>query len=477
MSTERRTTFGLRGLALVLALGTSACTPALWSADMAEVSSASARAGDLPIAVDGELDDATADREVARLLSRPLDADAAVRIALLDNRALRSRLLELGVARGRLIEARTPANPHVEVEVLPERNSEIEIGLEYEITSLLLLPARTAAARADLDAERLEVAAEVVGLAQRVRVAFYALQAAYQQLAIAERTLDAFAAGHDAAVAMAEAGNINALDRSAQTAAYERARIVVAQLQLRVTERREKVQTLLGRHGRSLQWEVVAQLPALEAELPDDSRLEAKAIGRNLDLEATRHRATAAAKRVDLARLDGWMPDVELDVHALYAGSSDDGDPPWGIGGGVAVEVPLFDRGRGEVVARKAQLASLAQRREGSAIEVRSAARRVRNQLASAHSRARHYEDVILPAQREVTAQTVLQYNAMDASVFAVLQARRDELDAELSWVETLREYWTARATYDALLAGRAVATDSETETVTETARDGGQEH
>lgn len=477
MSTERRTTFGLRGLALVLALGASACAPALWSADLAHVADAAGRTGELPRVIEAEIDDAAANREVARLLSQPLDADAAVRIALLDNRGLRSRLLELGVARGRLIEARTPANPRLEVEILPERNSDIEIGLEYEITSLLLVPAKTAAARADLDAARLEAAAEVVGLAQRVRVAFYALQAAHQQLAIAERTLDAFAAGHDAAVAMADAGNLNALDRAAQTAAYERARVVVSRLQLRLAERREKMQTLLGRHGRSLQWEVVEELPALEADLPDETRLEAKAVGSNLDLEATRRRATAAAKRVDLARLQGWMPDVELDVHALYAGG-DDGDPPWGVGGGVALELPMFDRGRGEVVARKAELASVVQRREGTAIDVRSAARRVRNQLASAHARARHYEDVILPAQREVTAQTLLQYNAMDASVFAVLQARRDELDAELSWVETLREYWTARATYDALLAGRAVATDADAEIQTDTAASSGaQEH
>lgn len=453
--------FSLRSIWFTLALAASACAPALWSPDLDAVAAAAGTTAALPDLVDGELDEATAEREVTRLLSKPLDADTAVRIALLDNRALRSRLLELGVARGRLLEARTPANPHFEVEVLPERNSDIEIGLEYEITSLLLVPGRTAAAKADLEAERLEVAAEVVGLAQRVRVAVYALQAAQQQLAISERTLDAFAAAHDAANAMADAGNVNALDVAAQTAAFERARIVVAQLQLRLAERREQVQTLLGRHGRSLEWEVVPALPKLETELPDDRSLESRAIGRNLDLAATRQRATAAAKRVDLARLDGWMPDIELDVHALYA-SGDDGDPPWGVGGGVALEIPLFDRGRGQVVARKAELASLAQRREGTAIEVRSAARRVRNQMASAHARARHYEDVILPAQREVTAQTVLQYNAMDASIFAVLQARRDELDAELTWVDTVREYWSARATYDALLAGRAVSVDAD---------------
>jgi outer membrane protein, heavy metal efflux system len=459
MGTDRRLLRGANVLSLALSL--LGCAPAAWRADLNDVAAHGGREpSELPSVSDG-FDDATADREIARLLSQPLDANTAVRVALLDNRELRARLLELGVARGQLIGARAVANPHLEVEVLPERNSEIEIAVEYELTSLVLAPMRVRVARADLEAARLEVAGEVVELGQRVRVAFYELQAAHQQLAIAQRTLDAFAAGRDAAAAMAEAGNLRPLDAAAHTAAYERARIVVAQLELQLAERRERVQTLLGRHGKSLDWRAVETLPALEAELPDAVGLESRAVETSLDLAAAQRRIGAAAHRVDLARLHGWLPEVQLDVHALYAGH-EEGVAPWGVGGGVSVEVPLLDRGRGEVVARKAELASQVQRRDGTGIEVRSAARRVRNQLVSAHAQARHFQDVVLPAQRQVTALTVLQYNAMDASVFAVLQARREELDLELLGVEALRQYWSTRATFDALLAGRAVASDVE---------------
>ena len=46
------------------------------------------------------------DDDAHEILAAPLDADAAVRIALLNNRELRATLREVGVARGELLQAR-----------------------------------------------------------------------------------------------------------------------------------------------------------------------------------------------------------------------------------------------------------------------------------------------------------------------------------------------------------------------------------
>jgi outer membrane protein TolC len=45
----------------------------------------------------------------------------------------------------------------------------------------------------------------------------------------------------------------------------------------------------------------------------------------------------------------------------------------------------------------------------------------------------------------------------MQLGVFQLLQARREQLDVELAYVETLREYWSAAAALDTLLAGHRV--------------------
>ena len=75
----------------------------------------------------------------------------------------------------------------------------------------------------------------------------------------------------------------------------------------------------------------------------------------------------------------------------------------------------------------------------------------------AAHARARHQERVVVPARKRVLEQALLQYNAMQVGIFQLLDAQRAQLDAELAAVEALREYWTAKAAFDALLAGRLV--------------------
>ncbi|MDP3215002.1 MAG: TolC family protein [Deltaproteobacteria bacterium] len=99
------------------------------------------------------------------------------------------------------------------------------------------------------------------------------------------------------------------------------------------------------------------------------------------------------------------------------------------------------------------------ERYHASAVDLRSGLRDARNRLRSAHARARQYDGVIVPARERVLRETLLQYNAMQVSVFQLLQARRELLDATLRRAEVRREFWTATAGTDALFAGRRVGT------------------
>jgi cobalt-zinc-cadmium efflux system outer membrane protein len=47
----------------------------------------------------------------------------------------------------------------------------------------------------------------------------------------------------------------------------------------------------------------------------------------------------------------------------------------------------------------------------------------------------------------------------MQIGVFQLLQARRDQIDAGRAYVQTLLEYWQARAALDQLMAGRLAGT------------------
>lgn len=445
------------GLAVGLALSTAGCSTIGRSVTAASDLDRVRALSNTPAVTLGEDVDtgATADR----ILATPLDGDAAVTLALLNNRELRARLHALGIPRGRLIEAGTIENPDLEVELLPERDTTLEVRVEQEITSILLAPLRAEAAAYALDAARHEVAGAVVGLAYEVRTAIYALAAAEERLAIGRRALDAFAATRDAARALEAAGSIPTLDASSRVVAFERARLTTARLELDVVDRREQLQRLLGLHGHATTWRLASSLPRVPPHAHTPDGLEGRAIGASLELAALRSQLEGLARQTGVTRLRGWLPHVSIDVHGL-GGTPEDSrdDTRWRTGAGISLSVPLFDRQQGALAATEAEFDATLQRYHGLAVDIRSRAREARARLASAHARARQLADVVVPSLQRIVAETLRQYNAMQADVFTLLRARRDELDAELIRVETTREYWSAAAALDALLAGRRVA-------------------
>jgi cobalt-zinc-cadmium efflux system outer membrane protein len=437
-----------------LVLG-SGCVASSIRSDVREVRSL-AKVKVLPALSPGQLDDLRKE-EVQQLLDRPLDADQAVRIALLHNRDLRARLRELGVERGRLMQAGLLANPGIEAELSPERDSRVELRAEYDVMTFVLTPMHKKAAQHELDAARLDAAGDVIELGYEVRRGFYDVQATMLQLQAAQGSLDALAAGRDAAVALLEAGNLRAVDAASQISAFERARISVAKLELSLAERREALQRLLGLHGEATSWTLATEFPPLPAEAPALQDIERRSIAANLDLAASQKRLEAIAKRTGITRTEGWLPRIDLDVHTLI-GNPERGEQDkvrWG--GGVGIDVPLFDRQQGNLRVQEAEFDSALERYQGLAIELRSAAREVSARLTSAERRARQYASVIVPAQDNLMLQTQLQYNAMQIGVFQLLEARRAQLEVALDFVDTQREYWSAVAELDALLAGRRV--------------------
>jgi outer membrane protein, heavy metal efflux system len=434
-----------------------ACAPSL-SSQVASVGSLS-RVGPLPPIREGDVDPSTASAALKEL-QRPLDADAAVRIALINNRELRAQLRELGISTSQVLTAGLVANPTIEFELLPERDSRYELRAEYDLASLIVAPMRHGAAMADLEAARLRAAGAVVQLGYDVRERFYALQAAVQRQELAQRSLDALAAARAAAQALLEAGNIRQLDAASQIAAHERARVTVARMELEVAERREEVQRVLGLHGEQTDWRIARELPRAPESVEVGPDLEQQAFEANLDLRAARKQLDGLAKQSGVIRTRAWLPELAADVHALRVRGEPDAADAWRWGAGVAVQLPLFDRRQGELRGIEAQFDAALERYQGLAVDLRSAARDARNRWVSAQARAHQFETVIVPAQRAVLEQTLLQYNAMQIGVFQLLEARRDVLDVELEYVDTLRDYWTAAAEMQALRQGRVVRSE-----------------
>jgi len=180
---------------------------------------------------------------VHRLLQKQLSADTAVQIALLNNQSLQAEFEELGIARSRFVSALRLPNPTVDVALrYPLEGSgdpSVDIDALIDITALILLPVRGAAADAALDAARYSVTGRVLDLAFETRVAFYAYQAAEQALELRRSIVDALRASFEVAQRLHDAGNVTDLSYANERALYEEARIAYTQAEAAVRAKRE----------------------------------------------------------------------------------------------------------------------------------------------------------------------------------------------------------------------------------------------
>jgi outer membrane protein TolC len=410
------------------------------------------REGDMPRLAEREVEgDGQVSEKTKQLLAQPLSADSATRIALLQNRELRAALRDMGVTRAETVQGSVPPNPRVHAEYFPGDESELELGVEVALTDSILAMSRSRALAPLLEAARFDAAAIVLNTGYAARTAFYALQAAEQRVAIGKQAQATLVAGLEATRAMRTAGNVPERDLTSAEVAAERAAIQVAQLELDALLAREQMQRLLGLSLPDSAWPSSTALEPVPAEPDLAEKAPARALRSSFSLRAMQLRLESLERQAGVTRASGWLPDLSVELLARRDEREDD-DFHFGVG--VGVDVPLFDRNQGTAASLEAQRDALLERYYGAANAVRSATREAEQRVRSAHARARKYQDVIVPAQARVAEQLLLHYNAMQIGVFELLQARREQLDVQLAYVETLREYWTNLAGLQALLAG-----------------------
>lgn len=396
---------------------------------------------------------------VAELLTRPLVLDAAVRIAVANNRRLQAEYDELGIAAASVAEATVLAPLDVGFSyaaALDGDGSETEIDAVQDVLDLVQLPQRRGSARAELAAARSRAVAATVELAAEVEAAFYELVAAEQRLELRHTAFDAASASAEVTARMHGAGNATDLDLARERDQREQSRVDVARAEVDVEIAREALNRLLGLSGEDTKWTVEGRLPELPAATPALDDLEIAAVDASLELKAIRSEAEAAAGRLGIARLRSFLPSFGLGV-AL--GRED--QESWHAGPAVRIGLPIFNQQQGARARANAELNRARNQLTATGVDVRSLARAARQVALEAHAEALHLRDVVLPLRQQVLDETLKQYNAMNATTFELLVARRELVDAGDQYIDALRRYWTAHATVTALRRGVAPEIES----------------
>lgn len=258
-----------------------------------------------------EGDSATQDA-VRQLLAKPLTAENAVKVALLNSAELQAGFEELGVARADLVSALRLPNPVAEgsVRIRKNESATLDFAVTEDLTQLIFLPLRNGVAQAQLEAAKASVAGKTLDLVLQVRAAFYSYLADRQVLEFRETVLKALEASATAAKSLHDAGNVTDLDLDTEQVLYDEARVNFASAQTALATSRERLSALLGLWGKSAAWQVDGRLNDPPADMPL-ADLESKAIEHSLDLAIIKHRFEAAGQTRQLGDCGGLATRAE----------------------------------------------------------------------------------------------------------------------------------------------------------------------
>jgi len=388
---------------------------------------------------------------VAELLSKPLTADDAVQIALLNNRGLQATFHELGISEADVVAAGRLPNLGFSFGRL-RRGDEIEIerGIHLNLARLIVMPLASEVEQRQFEVTKRMVSMEVLSLAAETRKAYFLTVAADETVRYARQVQQSAEAAAELGRRMAAVGNWNKLQHAREHGFYADAALNLARADQTRTAARERLTRLMGLWGGQTNFKLPERLPDLPKAPTEMKSVEALAMAQRLDVQSARLSAEQLAKNLGLMKTTRFINVLELGV---VRNSSN--EAPNQRGYEISVELPLFDWGSARVAKAESIYMQAVHRAAEAAVNARSEVRGAYLGYRAAYDIARHYRDEIVPTKKRISDENLLRYNGMLIGVFELLADARSQIVAVNGYIEALRDFWIAQADLDMALIGR----------------------
>ena len=392
---------------------------------------------------------------VHELLKGGLTREHAVQIALLNNPHLQETYDELDVSQADLVQAGLLSNPSlggsIGFRMRGSGQPEYEVSIVQSFLDIFMLPLRKRVARAEFDAETLRVAHAALEVAAEASKEFTEVQAKEQTVEL----MRGIANGADAAATFAgvqfDAGNVTERMVASERAAFVQAQLDVGRDELELSEHREKLNRLLGLWGPELSWKLGQKLPAIPEHEESLDHLEIRALRQRLDVQAARKQVEMMDNALSLARTSRYTGVVNVGAHMHQ-----DVNGPRLLGPSLSLELPIFDQRQALIGRLEAQRRQAQRKLDGVGLDVRSEVRMAKARLELNRHAAEQYLTALLPLRRTVLEQSELAYNAMQMGLYELLAMKKSEVETMRAYLDTVRDYWVARAELERALGGRA---------------------
>ena len=391
---------------------------------------------------------------VQKLLKKPLTVPSAVQIALLNNRGLQVTFEQVGIAQADVIEAVTVPNPSVDFEVqfplVAGTLNRYAWLVAQEFVQILMIPLKKKISEEQLEAVELRVAHQILDLVEKVKAAFFMVQAEQQLISRLKLIQNTNSASLELGQKQYKAGNITDLALLQLQASYSQGRLDIAKAETDLRDKREELTRLLGLWGSQTGWQIQGDIMPIPDSEFSVKALESLAVAQRLDLRAAHRDLTSIVTALGLTRIYRWVPVLEFG----FAGERDI-EGALNMGPSFRLEIPIFNQGQSRLARAAAELRRAENRLASLAVEIRSETRELRDRLISLREMAKFYHDDLLPTRIKIVNKALLEYNAMQLSPYELFLAKSQELEAERNYIDALRDYWITRAKLERTVGGK----------------------
>ena len=374
----------------------------------------------------------------------------------MNNRGLQATFEEVGIAQADVIEAVTLPNPSVDFDVefplVAGTLNRYAWLVAQEFVQILMIPLKKKLSEERLEAIELRVADETLDLVARVKAAYFMVQADQQLISRLKLIQETHAASLDLGQKQYKAGNITDLALLQLQASYSQGRLDIVRAETDLRDKREELTRLLGLWGSQTTWKIEGDIMPIPDSDFSVKGLESLAVAQRLDLRAAHRDLTSIVTALGLTRIYRWVPVLEFG----FSGERDvDAEGALNMGPSFRLEVPIFNQGQARIARATSELHRAENRLSALAVEIRSETRELRDRLISLRDMAKFYHDDLLPTRIKIVNKALLEYNAMQLSPYELFLAKSQEMEAERSYIDTVRDYWITRAKLERTVGGK----------------------
>src|SRR5947208_3468637 len=281
---------------------------------------------------------------VGRLLGRPLTADAAVQIALLNNRGLQAAYDELAIADAERVGQSLPPNPTFSWRRIQAGAAlESEMQLVTNIIALATLPTRSELAAERFHQAQLRAAEETLRIAHEARRAYYRAVAARELVPFLTESQSAAETATRLAARLGETGAMNKLDQAREQVFYADLTAQHATARQREASEREALIRAMGLSGGSLDFKFPNALPAVPRRVQTWAGIEQDAVARRGDLQIARVELDVLAKSYGLTQASRFINMLDAGYADKLEKRVDERNLMRGFD--IRLQIPIFDFG------------------------------------------------------------------------------------------------------------------------------------